>query len=336
MSGYSRRNRKRRASYKKTNTLYENSYYRGKRRMGAETRIRRRRQQVVIAAVAVAAVLIIALIIGSFVLKGSRTQPAGENGGTPVSDGQTVTSAAAEATAAAETAAATEQPGGNLTRAVDAVETLSPDAIATPEPKKRSKAVALTFDDGPSTANTPTILSILKKYNAHATFFVVGNRVEAGADLLKQELEIGCEIGNHSWDHANLSKMSMSAVNKNLNRTKKLVKKLIGYDIKLVRPPYGAISDAMRKKMDQPMILWSVDTLDWKSRNAKAVFKEVKKQVRDGSIILVHDIHESTAEAMKTVIPWLVKNDYDILTVSELMERKGITMKKGKAYMSGD
>lgn len=301
--------------------------------MGEEARIHRRRQQVVAGAVAVAAALVIALIIGSFVLKGNTTQPAGEDGGTPVSDGQVVTSAAAEATP--ETTAA-GQTNGKLTKAVDAVETLSPEAIATPEPKKRSKAVALTFDDGPSTANTPTILALLKKYNAHATFFVVGNRVEAGADLLKQELELGCEIGNHSWNHANLSQMSMSAVNKNLNRTKKLVKRLTGYDIKMVRPPYGAISDAMRKKMDQPMVLWSVDTLDWKSRNAKAVFREVKKQVHDGSIILVHDIHESTAQAMKTVIPWLIKNDYDILTVSELMERKGITMKKGKAYMSGD
>ena len=80
------------------------------------------------------------------------------------------------------------------------------------------------------------------------------------------------------------------------------------------------------------MILWSVDTLDWKSRNAKAVFKQVKKQVKDGSIILVHDIHESTAEAMETVLPWLVKNDYDILSVSELMKRKGVKMKAGKAY----
>jgi peptidoglycan/xylan/chitin deacetylase (PgdA/CDA1 family) len=104
----------------------------------------------------------------------------------------------------------------------------------------------------------------------------------------------------------------------------------------LTRPPYGAISDVMRKKMDTPMILWSVDTLDWKSKNAKAVLKQVKKQVRDGAIILVHDIHESTAEAMKTVLPWLIKNDYDILTVSELMERKGIKLKAGKAYCNGD
>jgi peptidoglycan/xylan/chitin deacetylase (PgdA/CDA1 family) len=220
--------------------------------------------------------------------------------------------------------------------AVESEESTEPEATAAPTQKPRSKAVALTFDDGPSTANTPQILSLLKKYNAHATFFVVGNRVEAGADLLKKEIEIGCEIGNHSWDHANLSNMTMKQVNKNLNKTKKIVKKLTGYTVTLTRPPYGAISTVMRKKMDTPMILWSVDTLDWKSKNAKAVLKQVKKQVRDGAIILVHDIHESTAESMKTVLPWLIKNDYDILTVSELMERKGIKLKAGKAYCNGD
>ena len=84
------------------------------------------------------------------------------------------------------------------------------------------------------------------------------------------------------------------------------------------------------------MILWSVDALDWKTKNAKAVLKEVKKQVCDGAIILVHDIHESTAQAMKLVLPWLVEHDYDILTVSELMERNGIKMKAGKAYGSAN
>ena len=90
----------------------------------------------------------------------------------------------------------------------------------------------------------------------------------------------------------------------------------------------------MRKKLKMPMILWSVDSLDWKSRDAKKVFKKIKKEVSDGDIILVHDIHGSTAEAMKKVVPWLVKNDYDILSVSELMERTGIKLKDGVAYGS--
>lgn len=113
-----------------------------------------------------------------------------------------------------------------------------------------------------------------------------------------------------------------------------LVKKLTGGDVGLLRPPYGAISDKMREKLKHPMIYWSIDTLDWKTMNAKKTFKAVKKQVSDGDIILMHDIHAPTAEAVKKIVPWLVKNDYDILTVSELMKRKGIKMKNGKVYMS--
>ena len=211
---------------------------------------------------------------------------------------------------------------------------MSPKAIVSPTSKPRSKAVALTFDDGPSTANTPKVLETLKKYNAHATFFVVGNRVAAGADVLKQTVAQGNEIGNHSWDHSNLSLKNMKFVNSQYDRTAKLVQKLSGFKITFMRPPYGAISDRMRKKLKHPMILWNEDTLDWKTRNAKSVFKYIKKNVSDGDIILMHDIHPSTAEALKKVVPWLVKQDYDLLTVSELMKRKGIKMKNGKAYGS--
>lgn len=225
-------------------------------------------------------------------------------------------------------------PGG-ISEAVAAVNNISPDDIATPAPTPKSKAVAITFDDGPSTVNTPKILEILKKYNAKATFFVVGNRVEKGADLIRQEVEMGCEIANHSWDHSNLSKMSMKKVNKQYDKTAKLVKKIAGYDTSLLRPPYGAISDKMRKKLKHPMILWSIDTLDWKYHNGKKEFKVVKKNISDGDIILMHDIHAETADGLEKILPWLIEQDYDILTVSELMERKGIKLKNGKVYASG-
>ena len=323
MRGHSGRTRRRRASYKKTNTLYENSY-----RGWGQGRSRRRRGKLI---PAIAAGVVVAALVIVLIIQGIRSNDAGNSS----SQGTDAAVAAQTGTEAAVSGAAQEgkESTGAVSRAVKDVKPIDEKTVSKPKPKPRSKAVALTFDDGPSTSNTPKILSLLKKYNAHATFFVVGNRVASGADLLKKELEIGCEIANHSWDHANLSKMSsIKKVNQNLNKTKKLVKKLTGYDIRLTRPPYGAISNMMRKKLDHPMILWSVDTLDWKSRNAKAVFKQVKKQVKDGSIILVHDIHESTAEAMETVLPWLVKNDYDILSVSELMKRKGVKMKAGKAY----
>ena len=227
----------------------------------------------------------------------------------------------------------------------------APKKTPKPTPKTRKKAVALTFDDGPKSTEedknikgTNGLLDTLKEYGAHATFFVQGYRCEINKKILKREIEEGHEIGNHSWDHPQLSKLSMDGVNKQLNRTSKLVKQLTdGYEIRLVRPPYGAVSQEMRKHLKYPMILWSVDTLDWKDRDKytaeekeKQILKTVKKEVADGAIILMHDIHETSCEAVKLVVPWLIDHGYDVLTVSELMERKGINMKNGKVYASAE
>lgn len=209
-------------------------------------------------------------------------------------------------------------------------------SASTPAPVAREKAVALTFDDGPSRANTGTILDVLKKYGAHATFFVLGDRARVDGDILQMELAAGCEIGSHSWDHPQLSKIKWSSVKNQIKKTDQIVKKLAnGYKITMLRPPYGAISDTMRKKLKKPMILWSLDTLDWKYRNAKKVFRKVKKEVKNGDIILMHDIHEETAEAIKLVVPWLQEQGYDILTVSELAARNGKSLEAGKAYCDG-
>ena len=231
--------------------------------------------------------------------------------------------------------------------------TATPVPVQTPEPtpETQKKAVALTFDDGPKSIEedkgikgTNGLLDTLKKYGAHATFFVQGYRCEINKEILKREIEEGHEIGNHSWDHPQLSKLSMDEVNKQLDRTSKLVKELTdGYEIKLVRPPYGAVSQAMRKHLKHPMIIWSVDTLDWKDiskysakEKEQQILKAVKKEVSDGAIILMHDIHETSCEAAKLVVPWLIDHGYDVLTVSELMERKGINMKNGKVYASAE
>lgn len=299
-------------------------------------------RKILAAAVGVFAVALL-IIVGIAIFR-----PSSENGEqVPVTSGSGVTAqpsgqtatAAPETTEASETQApagaaspqATLDPNG-IAAEIAAVPTLVPQAVPTPEPKPRSKAVALTFDDGPSTENTPKVLELLKQYNAHATFFVVGTRVATGTEVLKQEVAQGCEIANHSWNHADMSKLSMKKVNWQYDKTAQLVKKLVGYDITLLRPPYGAISQKMRDKLKHPMILWNVDTLDWKSKNPKSILKEVKKNVKDGDIILMHDIHPTTAEALKTVLPWLVKNDYDILTVSELAARKNAPLHNGKAY----
>lgn len=129
--------------------------------------------------------------------------------------------------------------------------------VAAPVPTPREKAVALTFDDGPSRAHTGDILNVLQKYGAHATFFVVGDRARVDGDILQMELAAGCEIGSHSWNHPQLSKIKWKRVERQLRKTNKTVSKLTnGYEIQLLRPPYGSISGKMRKKLDMPMILW--------------------------------------------------------------------------------
>ena len=211
--------------------------------------------------------------------------------------------------------------------------------VPTPEPTRapKEKAVALTFDDGPSRDNDGTILETLQANGAHATFFVLGNRARVDGDIMQMILDAGCEIASHSWDHPQLSKIKWKKAKSQIDRTDRIVSKLLnGYQISLLRPPYGSISKTMRKKVKKPMILWSLDTEDWKSRNAKKVFNRVKKEVKDGDIILMHDIHPETAEAVKKIVPWLAEQGYDMLTVTELMARKGKTMEGGKAYLDAN
>lgn len=211
------------------------------------------------------------------------------------------------------------------------------EATPAPTPVPKDKAVALTFDDGPSRDNDGTILETLQANGAHATFFVLGNRARVDGDIMQMITGAGCEIASHSWDHPQLSKLKWEKVKSQIDRTDKIVAKLLnGYEISLLRPPYGSISKTMRKKIKKPMILWSLDTEDWKSRNAKKVFNRVKKEVKDGDIILMHDIHPETAQAVKKIVPWLSEQGYDMLTVSELMARKGKKLEAGKAYLDAN
>ena len=329
MKGYNSRNRRRRTSRNRVsrpkNDIINSSYYRNR---AGQSRTRLNIKRIVVAGIA--AVVILTTVMGGVVFllgRESSGQPGGQQG--PSAKVVSGPSTAAEE----RTASATMDPQG-MAADIASVPTLAPEVVATPAPTPRPKAVALTFDDGPRTdrERTPKVLNILKKYDAHATFFVVGQYVSSAVDVLKQEVAQGCEIANHSWDHTNMTTLSMNGVNKQYDKTAKLVKKLVGYDIKLLRPPYGAISQQMRNSLKHPMILWNVDTLDWKTKNPKAIFKKVKKEVKDGDIILMHDIHPTTAESLEKVISWLQDNGYDVLTVSELAKRKGAEMSNGKAY----
>lgn len=303
MKGYTRRNRKRRMAHSKR---YKQTSYR-KRRILSAARLRRPAILYHWGSRLVLGALVFFIAIYVCIPKNGRgTAPAATGGG--------VSATAVFANVPVSAAAVTVTPA--------------------PTPVPRPKAVAFTFDDGPNKDVTPRILTVLKKYNVHATFFVVGNRVPSGVSAIQQAVAQGCEIGNHSWEHANLAKWKIKKVRNSYNKTVKIVKKHTGFNVKFLRPPYGAISQTMRKKLKHPMVLWNVDTEDWKSRDGRKVFKEIKRSATDGSIILMHDLYPSTVDAIEKAIPWLLAHDYDVLTVSELMERKGVTMKNGIAYGS--
>ncbi len=194
--------------------------------------------------------------------------------------------------------------------------------------------VALTYDDGPGGDAERKILKCLKKYDAVATFFYLGNRVKGGSDNLKLAYSLGCEIGNHSWDHANLASLDEDQIKSQITKTNKAVDKVIGRKPTVFRPPYGSTSDKVRESANMPEILWTVDTLDWSSRDAKKIYKKVVKTKNlDGKIILMHSLYDESAEATEKLVPWLEKKGYQMVTVSELIKYKsGEAPKAGESY----
>lgn len=195
--------------------------------------------------------------------------------------------------------------------------------------------VALTYDDGPLTSVTNSIVSTLKKNGGRATFFVVGNRVGSYKSSLKNAFDAGCEIGNHTYGHYILTNYKQSTIKSQINQTNNAVKKITGKAPTLVRAPGGSINSTVKSSVEYPLIQWNVDTLDWKYRNANSVVSSVKNNVKDGSIILMHDLYKSTADATKTIVPWLKSQGYQMVTVTELMQIRGHDLNAGQVYYSG-
>lgn len=197
---------------------------------------------------------------------------------------------------------------------------------------KNKKMVALTYDDGPS-IYTPRILKTLKENNSVATFFVVGNRVPMYSDTVKKAYGMGCEIGNHTYEHKILTRADAAGIRNQVSRTNVAVKKIMGTAPIVMRPPGGAVNNMVKSQTGMPMILWSIDTLDWRTRNAASTKTAVLDHVKDGDIVLMHDLYEATANASTTIIPTLVERGYQLVTVSELAECRG-GMKDGCLYYS--
>lgn len=183
--------------------------------------------------------------------------------------------------------------------------------------------VALTFDDGPGKYSRK-FADLLAEYNGHATFFVLGVNVPTYSESLKYVYEMGNEIGSHTQSHKNLNKLSTNAVKEELDDAADAIYQAIGSYPALVRTPFGNANSQVMKIIDGPMIKWSVDTMDWKSRNAQAVKTELVENVKDGDIVLLHEIYESSYEGLKLAMDELAAKGYQFVTVSELMRYRGV------------
>lgn len=212
----------------------------------------------------------------------------------------------------------------------------TPDFLPTPSPTPTStapspkpepaldcskvKCVALTFDDGPG-PYTAQLLRTLKAADAKATFFLLGSQVKLYPQLAAAEARDGMEIGNHTWDHPQLSRLSDAEVRSEITRTNQIIKKVTGSTPPLLRPPYGDVTHAQRKWIDLPMAFWDVDTEDWKTRNTAATVASASA-AKPGDIVLMHDIHGATVKAVPQIIKNLKKKGIHLVTVTTLVGGK--------------
>ena len=190
--------------------------------------------------------------------------------------------------------------------------------------------VALTFDDGPS-RYTEEILEILKKNEVCATFFVLGNKVEDYQEVLKKSISYQNELGNHSYNHKWLSRLPINSLKDQIEKTQQILQETLSYQPKYLRPTYGSVNDRIRKNTNLKIVLWTVDTKDWKIKNVDRIVEKATTNIEDGDIILMHDIFERSSKALEKIIPILKEQSFQFVTISELEE-----VKKIRGYIDTD
>lgn len=202
--------------------------------------------------------------------------------------------------------------------------------IESTEEKKEKKLVALTFDDGPG-KHTQRLLDILKQYDIKVTFFLLGSNISKYEDVIKNAYNDGHELAIHGFSHNSFTKMTIDEVETEIVDTKNLLLNLDVTPTNYVRPPYGNINEEIEENLDYSFILWSVDTEDWKSRDKYIINEEVNKYIEEGSIILMHDIHSTTVDAVEYMLPSLIE-EYEFVTVSELFNRNNQILEENEIY----
>lgn len=191
--------------------------------------------------------------------------------------------------------------------------------------------IALTFDDGPG-LGTEQLIEALQAHGARATFFMMGPRVNTYPDAVRKMVETGCELANHTSNHLKLTDYGAEGIAMEINYTRDVINSIVGQTPTMMRPPYGAVNEVVQSVAGVPIMLWSVDTLDWQLKDAGLIRDYVLNNVKDGDIVLLHDIYEATVQATIELIPLLQERGYQIVTVSEMAKARGITLENGAKY----
>ncbi|MBQ9593470.1 MAG: polysaccharide deacetylase family protein [Lachnospiraceae bacterium] len=203
---------------------------------------------------------------------------------------------------------------------------------------KSKPMVALTFDDGPYEGKTDVILDILEEHpGAAVTFFELGDRMLKYPEIILREEELGSEVGAHSYGHRRLTELTADQIAEDFKKQQKVFQEILGHDMTVYRPPYGKMNADVHAQIKAPLIIWTVDTKDWSHDNAQKLIETFKKEgangMLDGKVVLMHSTKDSTVEAMKTVVPWLIDEGYQLVTVTDLARYGYDTeMKAGKDY----
>lgn len=193
------------------------------------------------------------------------------------------------------------------------------------------KLVAITFDDGPG-PYTNKLLDILNANKAHATFFMLGNNLEKYRSVVLNVYNSGNEIGYHSYAHTNFKRQDIATIKSELDQSNAILKSITGTTFSLIRPPYGSLNSKIKEELDSSFILWSVDTEDWRHKDSEYLLNYVLENIYAGAIILFHDIHTSSVDAMAKILPYLYVEGYQVVTVSDLAKNYNVTLEPHKVY----
>lgn len=205
-----------------------------------------------------------------------------------------------------------------------------------PMPEPPRYKIALTFDDGPS-QYTNYILDILEKYNARATFFVLGYRVQSREEIVLRAAELGNEIAGHSWSHPDFTALGADSIWRQITDTNTAIENVLGKPPPpFFRPPYGLVNRRVTDiaiELGYSIVNWSIDTRDWQNRDANIIYKIIMENAADGSIVLMHDIREPTRAAVERAVPSLIEQGFELVTVSELLEHHYGGIEPGEVYV---